>query len=316
MKRRICSVLLAVVLLFAVSVVCFADDYSFKMFADADSTDATKGETVSIIFYANDISVQSGLLSLTADIQYDPACLKLLGLSGISPASWGDVTETFYYERDIDGKKIVTVNILYDGDSPEGKGIVNDNEFGVKLDFSVETSAKTQTVVEALTKGLPDSGALCATSGLPELMTVYGEGTTCSFNLNGSVSETTSEEIENSSESVSDTSSDASESVSEGSSENVEENSSVSQVESEASSSALTSEEANVSAESSVAESVSEDKSESQTESKDESASADDEGGINIILWLVIICVIVAAIAVVTYIVKNKKNDMNPVNPG
>ena len=321
MKRRITSVFLSVLLLFVASSLCFADDFKFKMFAEADSMEALQGETVSVIFYANSISDSNGLLSLTADVQYDATHLKLLGVSEFAPENWEDTAEIFYNEKDSNGKKVVCINLLYDGDDPVDKGAKNDNEFGFKLDFSVETADAVLTTVEVLTEGLPGTGALSATSGLPELKTIFGEGVACTINLNNAEEQISSTD-ENESSVSDDLSTDASEIASEDASANeseasadssVDSNSNGSLDESQSAGETSSDTESATSGTENVVSATSND--ESEVESKGES-QAEEKEGINVILLIVIACAVIAASAFGIYVVKNKKDDMNPVNPG
>ncbi len=326
MKRRIVSVLISIMILSLFSAFCFGADYSFEMSAESDSYKVSKGNSFTVSFYANNITASNGLLSLTADIKYDHAHLKLLSLEGVA-SDWGTGLETFYVEKEVDGKKVITVNMLYDGDSPEGKGVVNDGKLGIKVKFSVETLDKVSTTVEVLTVGLPDTGSLSGTSGLPELKTVNGLGKACNIGLNGATASVVSEDKTESEESQN--SADSSENaVSEESA--VESGVDASEESAEASTdasveSASTEENSAVSGEATASEnassvenpsSASDESVESAVESKEESSEGEEKNGPNVILWIVVACVVVAAIAVIAYIVKNKKDDMNPVNPG
>ncbi len=406
MKRRITALVFALAFLTMCSFICFADDTYFNIVAQSDKTELSKGDTFSVSFYTNNISEPSGILSLEGYIEYDPTSLKLLGLEEIVPNSWGDDVFIQYNERTSGNKCRIQLTLCWDGDSnPTNLVIKNNNEFGVKLDFSVETINKTTTTVDFL------SDSLVATSFLPDIKCISGNGTFIAIKLNGSEedvshiyssedesseapssedpsSEDSSSESSSSEDSSSESpSSEDSSSESPSSEDSSSESSSSEDSSSEGSSSDDSSSEGSSSDDSSAvvsddsssetsndsssvldessnenSEMISEDISEnSQNEtsdsteaisdsevSTDESVVSDEEAsvlesstmgdtsvessdskenttvsedndeksGSNIILWLVLVCVVIAAIAVTVYIVKNKKDDMNPVNPG
>ncbi len=326
MKRRIISILTAVLILASVCSVCFAAGFSFMISATSEVSNVSKGETFSVSFYANSIADSKGILSITAHAKYDPSQLRYKSVSGLVPESWG---MTFFAEafEAVEGtSKVITINMAYDGNSGfDDVAVSEDNTLGFKLNFEVVTASKGTASVEVLSDGLE-------ATAVSDLSVLYGMGAAYSVSLNEVVEESSEESsydpfysiddtisyedtisfVEESSEEPSseisiedssseevidetseDTSANASEIVSEVSVEEPSEESVESAVESEES----------------VANSVVSEESE-VSEEKDE----DGLGGV--VFWIVIVCVAVAIIAVVVYMVKFRKDDMNPVNPG
>jgi hypothetical protein len=329
MKRKITAIFFALVLLSTVCSVCLADDTCFNMFAQSDKTEVSKGDTFSVSFYTNDISDPAGILSLEAYIEYDPESIKLLDIKEIIPASWENSCFFQYNERTSGKKRRIQLTMLWDGnEDPTDLVIRNDNEFGVKLDFSVETLTKSATTIDIL------SDSLVATTFLPDIKSVAGKGTSCAIKLNGfdgDIPDNSSDDASGDNNSSNDASSAESgdePSESEDSSAFVSDDSAEqgSQTESEdisdSSSSATSGESESASktddsAEGSQGGTLSDSSENESGASTEESSKPEEKGlGSNIIFWLVIACVIIAAGAVIIYIKKYKKDDMNPVNPG
>ena len=317
MKKRAVAILLAVVFLSTLCNVCFADGYAFIMTAQSDSYNVSKGETFYVTFYANSISDSSGILALDANIVYDPSHIKLQSVQPLVPERWGTGIFAAYPEVSKNGKKYIEYKLVFDGNSiTESTGVTEDDVLGVKLGFLVETSSKTNTTVEMPTELLE------GTTAPPNVGTVSGLGDSYTFSLNSSpATEQSSEQVseivssdDNTSESnvnseeniISDESTDSESFVSEAVSETSNEDSE-----------APTSGDVNTSAEISSDATSEEGTGDNSVSSESSSTSNNsDDDGVNVVLWIVIACAAFAIIAVIVYMVKNKKDDMNPVNPG
>ncbi len=295
MKQKVVASFLAIMLFMTLFCVCFAEGYGFTIVPESDVESANKGDSFSVTFYVNSITHENGMLGLDARIFYDPSHLKLDSVKEVFPSEWGSNVFMAYSEEDAEGKKAIDIIMFYDGNMDTVASAKDDNTFGVALDFTVVTSSATNTTIR-----IPEGETLTGPSGtdggltFPESLNGIGGEYTLSLNKapDSSTGEQSSEEIVSSIET----------SVEQISSEVSDDNTSVSEV---------------VSAENSSSEAGLSSTIESVAGSNDD--SSDDKGkkdGVNIILWLVVACVAVAIIAVVVYVVKNKKDDMNPVNPG
>lgn len=325
MKQRALSVLLSLLLLASFCFVAVAETTEFKMAYETTATDLKKGDIFEISFLLVDIQKSNGLLTLEAKVEFDNTHLKLLGSEAIYPASWND--EMFFVPTETTSGTKNTLSTLLVWDGMEFKPehpVVADKTMGIKLKFSVETASDVSTEIKVLDDGLVGA------SSLPDVVAVYGEGVTCKLNLNYDPNKEQSEESNGEvSAPVGDTTSEPESSVELSSadssleSEDPSEESSIEgNVSVEASSSA--GEETSVASKEETEESLS--SVEASSEKTDESilsstvesnvSQGDDEGGLGIIFWIIIVCAVVAVMAVVVYIVKNKKDDMNPVNPG
>jgi|GEM_PF-5203224 len=331
MNRRILSVLTAILILGSVCSICFADGYDFMLSVTSDVSSVSKGDTFSVSFYANSIVESKGILSITATAKYDPSQLRYKGLRGLVPKDWGDEFFAEAFEAVEGSEKIITINMAYDGNTSfDEVAVSEDNQLGFELSFDVITATTGTATVSVLTEGLDATSAsdLSVLNGLGEsysvslneVQTVVSEESKeeqSSFDI---TEEPTSEEeivssvasgdvSENDSEDFSDESVEESvESTEESKAESVEstEESKAESVESTEESKIESTESQEESDEKSVVA------SETSEESKD---SNDKEGGLGVVFWIVISCVAVSIIAVVVYMLRFKKNDMNPVNP-
>ncbi len=318
MKQKLISITLALLILMTSALVCFADGYGIVLAAKSDFTNASKGETFSVSFYTNSISDSKGILGITADIVFNPSHLKLLGVEAIVPSTWG--TSFFAIVREANNSSSSsthTLNMSYDGNvgTWENAAVRDDFVLGFEVKFSVETDAKTKTTIEVPTESIE---AVAFT----DIASVPGLGESFAISLN-SEDEPVSEESSydpfysidpnvSYEEPVSSFESSDDESATD------ESDVFVSAVTSEETSAGDVYDSSEISSEENISkvDNSAESGDESQNTSENSSSEKDKEGGVNIIFWLVIACIIVAAIAVGVYVVKNKKDDMNPVNPG
>ena len=325
MKRKIISVLTAVLILASVCSICFADGYAFMISSKSDAYSVAKGDTFSVSFYANSITDSKGILAITAHAKYDPSQLRYKGIKGLVPENWGMMFFCEAFEAVEGSEKLITINMAYDGNTGWDSIAVNeDNKLGFELTFEVVTAAKGTASVSVLTDGLE-------ATALSDLSAVYGLGDTYTLFLNEVQTVVSEESSYDPFYSIDDTVSYeevvsfVEESSEEPSSEEISEESSSEEIVE------IVSEESSVNASEIVEESIEEsieqsvESVESVEESVDESVAAseiseeseaDEEGGLGVIFWIIIACVAVSAIAVVVYIKKFKKDDMNPVNPG
>jgi hypothetical protein len=329
MKRGFICILVALSMVFATAVVCFADGYGFVLESLSDSYNASKGSKFSVSFVATNIAERNGILSIDAEVYYDPAHIQYVSAEGIAPSKWGR-KYFFSSSNELKGNKMsIRVILFYDGDgSWETAGATDDKELGFKLNFNVVTSAKTTTTINVPNETLEATNNTQYPTATPGLGTSYTlslnnvaveESSEASFDPFYSIDPNASEEEpyippvfipdDNPNE---NTSTDDSKDFSEIITSSYVENSS--QIVSDVSVSEQASEDASEIMEES--EQATSETSEESAPSQDESKPDEKEEGVNIILWLVIACIIIAAVAVSVYIVRNKKDDMNPVNPG
>lgn len=295
MKQKVVSSFLAIMLFMTLFCVCFAEEYGFTIIPESNAHSANKGDSFSVTFYVNNITHANGMLGLDAVAFYDPSHLKLESANGIFPSEWGSSVFMAHSEEDSDGKKAIDIIMVYDGNKIDTiSSAKDDNTFGVELKFTVITSSATDTTIS-----IPEGETLTGSSGInggASFETLYGIGGNYTLSLNkapdSSTGEQSSEEIVSSNEA----------SIEQISSEVSDDNTSVSEVVSVE----------NPSSEAGLSSTI-ESEAGSNNDSSDDN---ENEDGVNIILWLVVACVAVAIIAVVVYVVKNKKDDMNPVNPG
>ncbi len=331
MKRRIISVLTAVLVLVSVCSVCFAAGYSFMLSATSDVSNVSKGDTFSVSFYANSIADSKGILSITATAKYDPSQLRYKGVKGLVPESWGMTFFAEAFEAIEGASKVITINMAYDGNSGfDDVAVAEDNTLGFQLNFEVVTAAKGEASVEVLSEGLE------ATS-VSDLSVLYGMGTSYSVSLNNVIEESSEESsydpfysiddtvsyeetvsfVEESSEEPSSETSveeSSSESVADETSEDASAN--ASEIVSEVSVEEPSEESVETTSETEESNKVEESVANSAVSEESEASEGQEEGGLGVVFWIVIACVAVAIIAVVVYMVKFRKDDMNPVNPG
>lgn len=301
MTRRLFAVLMTFVMLTA---FCFtsasADGYAFVLEAKSDSYELSKGDSFSVTFFANGISEPSGLLAVDACIRYDSEHLKFVNADKIVPSKW-DGSDIAAPET-TPGK--IDLKVHFDGTKfDETMGTTEDNTLGFKLNFTVETSSATYTTIS-----VPEGIELSGTTGLPNIDSCKGSGTSYTLSLNQANMDS-SGDVSSPTQSTDDISSD--------NSDNSEDTSSENGISGEISGD-NTEDSSNEDTSSDLSdENPSEDEEENSSNGSDLNSSQDDEPkkGINILLLLGIACALVAIIAVVVYISKTKKNDMNPVNP-
>lgn len=325
MNRRILSILTAILILGSVCSICFADGYAFMMSAKSDVFSVSKNDTFSVSFYANNIVDSKGILSITATAKYDPSQLRYKGLRGLVPEEWGAKFFAEAFEAVEGSEKIITINMAYDGNIGFDEAAVSEDDLlGFELTFDVITAASGTATVSVLTEGLDATSA-------SDLSVLKGLGESYSVSLN-EVQTVVSEESSydpfysiDDTISYDDVVSFVEESKEEPSSEDiVEESTSEEEAISEVASDEPSDDDSESESEE-IDESV-EESDESKEESKEQSVVAsetseeskdsnDKEGGLGVVFWIVISCVAVAIIAVVVYMLKFRKNDMNPVNP-
>ncbi len=311
MKRKIIAAALTVVMLFAFSAVCLADEYAFEMEASSDTKTANNGDTFSVTFYVNKISHADGILAIDAYIRYNPSHLKLAGIEGIVPSSW-EKYDLIYSENSKGAETEVEMRFFWDGSNfTKDISVFADDQFGFKVDFNVITANSVSSSVVVVNDNL--SG----TTGLSSLESVSGLGTSYTISLN----KTNSAVDDNSGEDMSSSfdgntgdqsvNSDESQTTSENSSSLEETSSPSGESPSDEGDSAEDIDDVN----SQTPSDASLEGSSAMANDSDVSSS-EGSGGFGFIGWIAVVCIIIAGVAVVVYVLKNKKNDMNPVNPG
>ena len=326
MNRRILSVLTAILILGSVCSICFADGYAFMLSATSDVSSVSKDDTFSVSFYANSIVDSKGILSITATAKYDPSQLIYKGLRGLVPEEWGAKFFAEAFEAVEGSEKTITINMAYDGNTGFDEAAVSEDDLlGFELTFDVITAATGTATVSVLTEGLDATSA-------SDLSVLKGLGESYSVSLNEVQTVVSEESSYDPFYSIDDTISYeevvsfVEESKEEPSSEDIiEESTSEEESISEVASDELSDDDSEIEDEEITDESV-EESAESKEESKEQSVVAsetseeskdsnDKEGGLGVVFWIVISCVAIAIIAVVVYMLKFRKNDMNPVNP-
>ena len=305
MLKKVLSLVISLVVLVAFCLTVSAEGEYFEMVYQSDVTEANKGESFSVTFYVNSITHEHGLLSLSADIEYISSHLKFDGAEPVTPDNWNNV---FFecYEVNSGEKNILEIILFDDGSMSEEISVFEDNKLGVKLNFTVLTEAETKTSVN-----MPAGNALNASTGLPSLNVALGKGCNFEILLNKSETDFSTDEskIENDSSVNGDISNDSSQELT-----SSEETSDTSE---EMSAEVSNSEDAGKEESSSSGGEAVLNESDANSQNVNDSESNEEkEEGINIIFWLCVGCALIAVVAVVVYITKNKKDDMNPVNPG
>lgn len=338
MKRSLVCVLIAFSMIFALGVISFADGFGFALEAKSDYASASKGDEFSVSFFATNIAERNGILSLTAEVYYDPAHIDFISVEEIVPSKWGRKYFIYSPEELKGNKMVITVILCYDGEgSWDSAGVSEDETLGFKLNFNVVTSSKTKTTIDV------PSELLEATNNTSDFSAASGIGTTYTIALNGAAAEESSQASQDLFYSIDPNASEEEpyippvfgsedtsiiEDISSASAETSEiwNSSSYEPAQSGATSSETETSENSEASEN--AESETDESSASLTESNgetseisgeassDNSSAEEKDEGVNVVLLLVIACIVVAAIAVSVYIIKNKKDDMNPVNPG